>query len=430
MLRAWLERSRPHPISCFARFDPEKPLSFHSQVLDLFIRESRRWLIMDLGLGSQAELYHQLFSIDPQLPLLHFSRIAAELRDTPPLRNPQMHVWHTPRLKHAQFPIDGPPQRIVQIIPSSAQLERVSFRKETPADFFDLAPTLTFEHLRCCHLDIFQEPSAVHNTLGCVIPRLQYFELLGHVQSVVVILDNLILPSLRYLDVDFRRCGSLGASSDRVLSAIGDLQARSHCHIYRLSAPLSLFSSPDTSTLTKRFGPVYELRILLSPRERMYNESAFNQFMQVGSEMTIFDQVTTFHALVREDDKDTATAKLLSKVVDMLECRLSSSRSLQRLSFDSSDKDGLPVQTEAIERMFKLAQASGVVLLGSVVDGKWISIYTESYWSLVDYDQALYRWNHSGRCDWVCEIGVKRYLQNEALLEDLWSANVSAGLID
>ncbi|KAK7042902.1 hypothetical protein VNI00_008637 [Paramarasmius palmivorus] len=431
MLRAWLERSRPLPVSCIGHFDQEKPLSFHLQVLDMFIQESRRWSMVVFDLGTQAELYYRLSSVHPHLPLLHFCDIAVKPPDMPASGNPQTHIWHTPRLKCARILINRPSRRTMEIIPSSTRLEELAFRKESPTDFFILAPTITFEHLRYCHLNIVQESQAVQNTRRCVIPRLQYFDLFGHAHSVLVTLDSLILPSIRYLDVDFRHRRSLGALSGRVLLALGGLQARSGCHIYRLTAPFSLFSCPNTPTLTKRFGPVYELRILLSPIEKMSNKLAFHHFTHAGSELEIFEQVTTLHVLLREDEKDEATVKLLSRVVDMLESRLSSPRrSLERLSFDSSAKDGLPVHIEPVDRILKLAQASGVVLLGSAVDGKWVSIYTRVCWSLLDYDRAFYRWNQSGRCDWVAKERVDWYQKNKELWERLWSANISAGLVD
>ncbi|KAK7042900.1 hypothetical protein VNI00_008635 [Paramarasmius palmivorus] len=452
MLRTWLERSRPLPVSCFARFDPEKPLSFHLQVLDMFIQESRRWFMVAFDLISQPELYYRLSSVHPHLPLLHFCDIAVQLcgggGDTPPpaVENPLpviRYIWHTPRLQHFRLctPDLRLPQRfIMEIIPSSStRLEEIHLCQETPADFFAIAPGLTFNNLRSCHLTIIQRSQIIHNlnmnTL-CLIPRLQHLDLSARIPNIIVILENLILPSLLYLDIEFGYLvGGFPTLSNRVLVALGELQARSHCHIKRLSAPLSLFASPDTPTLVNKFGPVYELRVLLNTKEKMYNQLAFERFTQrLGSGPGIFDKVTTLHVSLYEDLQDDATLELFSSVVDMLESRLSCPlRRLERISFDSASgksKNGWSVEFEPVDRILKLAQANGIVLLGNVVAGEWVSMYDSYFWSLMDFERELYRWNRSGRCDWVGKSGAERYLEYRELWESLWSVNVSAGLIN
>ncbi|KAK7042901.1 hypothetical protein VNI00_008636 [Paramarasmius palmivorus] len=465
MLRAWLERSRPLPVSCIGRFDQEKPLSFHLQVLDLFIQESRRWSMVVFDLGTQAELYYRLSSVHPYLPLLHFCDIAVQFCggdvDEPPMaignRNPlpSRCIWCTPRLRHFRFAIPGPemlpPSFNMEIIPSSStRLDGIILCKETPADFFDIiAPTgsLGFENLRSCRLSIvqrFPELEIIQSLTRTTLPRLQHLNLYGHISNLLLILDNLNLPSLLYLDIEYGYLLGLDPTlADRVLLAIGDLQARSRCHIKRLSAPFSLFGSPGTGTptLVNGFGPVYELRVFINTEEEEYNQLAFERFSRRVGEMgmEMFDQVTTLHVLLCQDFSDDAAVNSFSSVVDMVESRLSCPlRRLERISFDSiSDESeklgnggGWFVDIEPVDRILKLAQVNGIVLLGNVVDGEWVSMYNRYFWSLIDFEKDLYRWNRSGRCNWVGKGGAKRYLEYRELWESLWSANVSAGLIN
>ncbi|KAK7024380.1 hypothetical protein VNI00_016321 [Paramarasmius palmivorus] len=402
MLHTWLERSRPLPISCLVKFDPAKPLTFHLHLLDLFIRESQRWLIVDFSLGSQAELYYRLSSVGPYLPFLHSSRFTAKLDDARRRLsgNPRTHTWHAPRLRQALFTVRRSRSSqlpIMEIVPSGTQLEKISFVTNTPTYFLNNTPNLPLEHLRYCHLDITNKaaiPSTV--ALRFTAPNLQHLSLLGHVQSVLMILDNLILPALRYLIIDFRNRRSLGTESDRVLSALGDLQARSRCQLYHLSSPFLLFSSPDAPIFAKRFGPVIELRLLFSIQGD--NKTAFNHFTHAE----IFNHVTTLHIVLCEHPQDEPTLELFAKVVDMVEYRQAypSQSHLERLSFDSirsSEKDGIPVHVQPVQRILELARANGVLLLGREVNGKWFSSYINGHWRCLDFDRAVQQW--SEYCD-------------------------------
>ncbi|KAK7027240.1 hypothetical protein VNI00_015329 [Paramarasmius palmivorus] len=427
MLRAWLERSRPLPLSFFASFDPTNSLESHQQLLDLFIRESHRWRIMDFVFDSQDQLYHQLSTVDPYLPLLLSSRIKVKLIDTLTSGNHQVHVWHTPRLKQAVFYVTRESQRpTMEIIPSWVQLEELTWYPSNLSRFLDHGST--FRHLRYCRLDVADDaPPTVQQRRPRYItmPHLQHLDICGRFRTVLTILDSLTLPALQYLDMLCRQ--SLKNVSDHILSALGNLQARSGCRIRRLSSPVSLFSGPNAPALARGVGPVFELRILFNTEED--NEHVIRNFLETD----MFNQVTTLHVLVH--GRHEGETRLFSRVIDLVESRRLVPRigvsQLERLSFDSilsASSNGISVNTEFFQRVLKLEQ-DGLLLLGNVVQGKWHSIYINGNWSLGEFDRVIRRWARSGHCDWFYESEMKSYLENKELWDRLQSACVSASYL-
>ncbi|ESK80835.1 hypothetical protein Moror_4306 [Moniliophthora roreri MCA 2997] len=410
MLRTWLERSQKLPIYCLAIFAETSPLSFNTRILDLLISHSTRWLSVDLTFGTQSELYFQLSTVDPYLPLLHSSRLNVTILDTAENIGRASVHWNTPNLTEAVFLVTSDsPDHTPDMVPSWSQLEEFAWIANTPKAFMDIAPA--FALLRYCHLNISRD-TVMNGMQRCTLPNLRHFDVFGPFRSVLAILNCLSLPALHDLDMDFHE--SIGTAADHLLTSLGRLQARSRCHLRHISAPFPLFSSPNAPSLVEKFGPVVELRILLSTEED--NQQAIDNFRNTN----IFRQLTMLHLLFREQPDSEST--LFSEVVSVVEARRSSKAgvsALENLSLDlirssTSTDDHISAHLPPFQRLLQLEQG-GLLLLGAVVGHKWCSIYGDAHWNSGDFQRAARRWARFGYSDWLYEWEIDYYLKVRTL---------------
>ncbi|ESK80826.1 hypothetical protein Moror_4314, partial [Moniliophthora roreri MCA 2997] len=413
MLQIWLDRSQKLPISCLAIFDEAKPFAFNAQVLDIFITRSSRWLSVDFDFGSQSELYYRLPAVNSHLPMLYSSRFNVSIQEgAEHAGRHEFLSWNTPNQKEATFLIGSNSQGCsLEIVPTWRQLEEFTWLLNTPKGFLDVAPA--FSLLRYCHLSISRDAD-VNGVQRCILPSLRHFDIFGPFRSALVILNCLSLPALQDLDMDFHE--SIGTAADHLLISLGRLQARSRCHLRHISAPFPLFSSPNAPSLVEKFGPVVELRILLSTEED--NQQAIDNFRSTN----IFRQLTTLHLLFREQPDSEST--LFSEVVSVVEVRRSSKAgvsALENLSLDlirssSSTDDRISAHLPPFQRLLQLEQG-GLLLLGAVVGHKWCSIYGDAHWNSGDFQRAARRWARFGHCDWLYEWEIDYYLKHGHALE-------------
>ncbi|ESK80824.1 hypothetical protein Moror_4318 [Moniliophthora roreri MCA 2997] len=263
-LQIWLSRSYPLPISCLAILDDPKTGVFNADVLELLVHHSTRWYAVHITLGAQCDLYHQLCCADLHLPSLHSVFLKAHISSHPD--GARMHVstvWEAPNLTDATLLVESESADLSPaIVPRWSQLEELAWSSNTSKAFLDVAST--FVNLRYCTLDIIHDVDTqdIHRA---ALPRLRHLETFGSFRSTLLILNHLSLPSLEYLDLDFDEC--IDSVADHILISLGRLQARSRCNLRHLSAPFSLFSSPNTPVLVEKIGTVEGLRVILSVEE-------------------------------------------------------------------------------------------------------------------------------------------------------------------
>uniref|UniRef100_A0A0W0G4H0 Uncharacterized protein n=1 Tax=Moniliophthora roreri TaxID=221103 RepID=A0A0W0G4H0_MONRR len=406
MLRTWLERSQTLPISCLAMFDDAKPSVFQAGILDLFIAHSDRWDAVDFTFGNQSDLYFRLSAVSRHLPFLYSCRFRVTISPDS-LHSGERVLVHldAPKLKDATlFVLSDTGGAFPEIVPPWSQLEELAWFSGTPRSFLDVAPSLT--HLRYCCLNIAQDMN-INNVQRFVLPSLCHFDIFGPFQSIVAILNRLSLPALEDLDMDFDEL--VGEAADYLLISLGRLQVRSRCYLRHLSAPFSLFSSPNAPLLVERISSVDELRILISTEEDA--QQAIDNF--TGAKM--FRSLKTLHLLFREPPDDDPT--LFSRMVDVVESRRSlhdSFTQLERLSLDmmrpsSFAEDRISTHLQPFKKLAELQQ-DGLILLGRVVEHKWCSLYGDAHWNAGDFQRAARRWARFGYSDWLYEEEIAGYL--------------------
>ncbi|KAI3603919.1 hypothetical protein WG66_004478 [Moniliophthora roreri] len=415
VLQTWLERSQPLPLSCFAMLEEEEWEHFNGKVVDALIQHASRWRHVDLCFGTQRQLFHRLRKVDPYLPFLLSIRIEVILAGSPePPGNITMQ-WEAPNLKEATLFIqnDSKATNPALALPWS-QLEEFEWSPNIPKTFLHLPPS--FDNLRYCYLRISHHVD-VDILSRHTLPRLRRFDLSGSYRSIISILDRLILPILERLDTDTDE--QIGPVADQVLFSIARLQLRSACQISSLSAPFSLFSSPSSPLIMEKVGTIHELRVLLSAEEN--NEQAFSNFLLP----TMFPNLKVLHILYREPPEEVLS--LFSRMVQMVESRRNPQtlrhglRQLEKLSFDVirlSEMPDLRISTHLapFQRLLQL-QRGGLVLLGSVVDGKWHSYYGDGGWNDEDFRRSARRWARFGYSDWFYDREVEDYLKVSGRLD-------------
>ncbi|ESK81515.1 hypothetical protein Moror_15676 [Moniliophthora roreri MCA 2997] len=406
---AWLERSQPLPIVCFAVFSDAAEI-INAQLLDLFILHSKRWRAIEFCFGTQKDLYHRVVNIDPHMPLLQYVALEVIVLSESEIVRGSAPTWMAPYLKEATILVqcgssgDG---SSLLTLPWS-QLEELEWSPSTSKSFLDISPSFT--NLRRCYVNVSQHVEV--DSLQChILPQLRRLDMSGSYQSLVGIMDRLCLPALRRLDLDTDE--QIGVVADQVLSSIARLLLRSSCHLQSLSAPFSLFDSPNSPFLAERLGTIQEVRLLLSAEED--NERAIANFLLP----TMFRHLKTLHILFRELPNEDPT--LFSNMVHVVAARSHQQLSrygasrLEKLSVDVIRTYAMPqtrisTQIDPFQRLLRL-QRDGLVLLGRVADGKWFSFYGDSHWSDEDLRMSARRWARFGYSDWLHRREVDDYLK-------------------
>ncbi|ESK83438.1 hypothetical protein Moror_15576 [Moniliophthora roreri MCA 2997] len=410
MLQTWLERSQPLPISCFATLQDVPWEQFNRGAIDLLIHHASRWRAVDFCFGTQSQLFYRLRMVDPNLPLLQSIRLEIILSETAGSMAPH---WIAPNLKEATLFIQNYARLTnpVLALPWS-QLEEFEWSPNTPKMFFDLSPT--FDNLRYCFLKISHHGD-VDGLQRYTLPKLRRLDTSGPYRSIVTILNRLTLPSLECLDVDTYE--QIGPVADQLLSCIARLQMRSTCRISSLSAPFPCSAPPnhpywlrslELSTSFASFS--VQKRTMSKPFPTFYFQQCF------GTSKVL-------HLIYRELPGEEPS--LLSKMVQMVESRnnqpLHGVRRLDKLSLDVIRPTEMPVlristHLAPFQRLLQL-QRGGLILLGSVVDGRWHSYYGDGGWNDEDFRRSARRWARFGYSDWLYEREVEDYLKVSGCLD-------------
>ncbi|ESK81701.1 hypothetical protein Moror_15840, partial [Moniliophthora roreri MCA 2997] len=402
ILRLWLDRSEPLPISCLAILDAPDLCEYNLKTLNLLIQHSQRWFAVHFSFGNQGGLYHHLCSIPPLLPLLRHFRVEVDIRIGSHL---VLATWTAPNLKEATLLVQSTSSTATTVRLPWSQLEGLVWFPNTPRSFLDISSAF-LRLRRCCiqisrHVDI----DSLHQS---TLPHLHQFEISGPYRSIIEILCCVSLPALEILDVDPDE--QIGPVADQLLSAIARLQLRSPCDIRCFSAPFSLFSSPNSPALVSNIDTIQELRISISTEEE--NDISITNLMGPNT----LRNLKVLHLLFREPPEEDVT--LLDKIVELVAFRRqrkpSSGLCLDKLSLDVIRTPEVPdihisIQSKAFQKLFKL-QREGLSLLGSAMNEEWHSFFGDTRWSNEDLQRAAQYWERFGYSDWLFEQEIDDYI--------------------
>ncbi|KAG7085981.1 hypothetical protein E1B28_003505 [Marasmius oreades] len=371
MLKTWLSRSIPLPISCHIDLnDPgERGDEPEHSIIALLIRDSHRWLDITFRLGRRPDLYYNIATIQSPLPLLRFFEISANLgsasnrltsyenstfASAPNLaevlidvnvdaRSPLRFPWHQLRLYHCS---------------------NMNLFLETAVDLQNLTHLILFQSF---HDFSTASPQQVS------LARLRRLEIdLQYTAPVADLLDIMFLPSLQELKVE-----SSGLSAESILSSIGHLQQRSSCRLKQLFVSVEiismLLSRPE---LGKSLDAVEELHIRFDPLtpdaglKFLHDRSAFPRLK------ALYLVVHLLHTYVHPDDNpcfdeiaDVVTARRIPNQWDVQLERVSlDTATMYNSEFYGWRKPRIPASVRGIRRVTEL-QSQGLVLLESIVDG-------------------------------------------------------------
>ncbi|KAK7026788.1 hypothetical protein VNI00_007067 [Paramarasmius palmivorus] len=408
MLRVWLERSQPLPISCLAQIYDHAMLSTNKDVLDHLILHSSRWAAMEFCVGSQVDLCIRLYNMNRHLPQLQYIHVEAQGSTTygggGGWSEDCLTTWTAPKLKEGTLVVLGPvdTSRLSIALPW-AQLEQLEWTAGMVEFFFYVAHE--FSNLRRCSIHVSAGPER-DSFQQIALPRLRHLEVSGPYQGIIAILDALSAPSLQRLDVDPEE--QIGSVANSLLSSIGQLQRRSSCQIFALSAPCTLFTSSSTPSLAREISTVEELRLLLTAEED--NSQAASHLR------TIFRSLKTLRFLYRElPGLDSSLFSMMAGIVEIRRHPVSHSVRLERLSIDVLGTDSSPdthisTESRAFQELLKLRE-DGLDIQGSVVAGKWHSYYGGIRWCKEDLQRSVRRWARFGYSDWLYEPELDAFLK-------------------
>ncbi|ESK93838.1 hypothetical protein Moror_13088 [Moniliophthora roreri MCA 2997] len=392
MLRLWLERSNPLPISCLALLGGSETNIDSAKALDLLVSQCRRWVDVDLSFGSQGELCYRLADKDGLMPHLRSLRISVTITQGAyqPGREVSQVFCHSPSLKEATLFISSLiPIRPVMSLPWP-QLEELAWSVTSPAECLDIAHSFT--NLRYLYLEILIDSDLGNQQLR--LPHLQHLKMYGPCFAIIKLMNRLILPNLTDFGMNFKEY--IHSVADRILASYVRFQKRSVCSPSHFSVPVTLFSTPNSPTIATDMHSVREISIQVGSINN--NTQAFLNLTQTP----LFRNLRILHVHLED-----LSEPLVTEVINLIEarCRSGSRGTLEEVSMDAiqyADRPSayLSADSPAVRRLLELRK-HGLVIQGRIVDGQWHSSYRDTHWVSGDLTLQERRWVRFGYCDWL-----------------------------
>ncbi|KAG7085989.1 hypothetical protein E1B28_003512 [Marasmius oreades] len=386
MLKAWLARSQPLPLSCVVRFRlSPRAVGFYEDIIDimdhegitnLLLGESQRWLDMSFELGDRVHLYNLIGTTTRPFPLLRYLRVDAKF--------PPIHRWLIPHTFNASAFASAPNLVEVSVdvqepLPAMTlpwhQLKRYSDCGSTREEstFLDLAKLAKLEHfVYKLHPRSFSNPQPLH------LVNLRRLDMFGWPwQTIIEILSFLHLPSLEDLFLYFTHTVS---SPDIIIHLIVDLQERSSCRLKRLTLPVNLLTSPVIPQVVQHFSTVEELHLDLTYHAAIWTGSRPQSHPALGNlrSKLFFPRLRALYFVIRScNDVVIDEDELFDSIADIIRERRTPDLfevQLERLSFDTTPrlprKPRISANIPGIRRIIELC-SDGLVLIEPVIDG-WL----------------------------------------------------------
>ncbi|KAG7088108.1 hypothetical protein E1B28_012133 [Marasmius oreades] len=408
MLRIWLERSQPLPISCLITLGDLTLKELELEVLVTLLSHSVRWAHMDLDFRHHGDLYHRLASSDINLPLLVSLRMRVKMLSPHPAFSEHWgHLpnrWTAPKLTEVSVSLlDRQGFIPIFVIPWS-QLTELSWSTSLKS-FLEIGAT--FSHLQYCMIDIDPPyPTSVTDIpKQFSLPQLRHLHLSGDLLSVFYFINHISLPVLEDLALDFWE--QISAVSHHLLSALGRLRTLQY-----LSVPLAIFDCRDAPALSESFGSIRELSLVLS------TEESYDQALPHFLHSRILQKLEILHLTFRgdpekasrsfEDTLDLVETRCRPTVSSSTPCTTLKALSVEFLKYPNFATHHELVHSEPFSRLLRL-QKDGLVLLGHVVEGRWHTSYRDTHWNPGDVTRAERRWHRFGRTDWLFKPEFEDY---------------------